>query len=136
LADAYKGGRDAWLQIELIRKMSGLMFQLEKQAVYGTATRTGGSALASAAGFAGLANIQQANGLKNLGSGTGNAIAALIFVFSGLVVWQVAISVAIGSIIGGLLGGRLAQKLDASYFRIIILLVAIIASIYLFIKNS
>jgi uncharacterized membrane protein YfcA len=87
-------------------------------------------------GLAGLANIQQANGLKNLGSGTGNAIAALIFVFSGLVVWQVAISVAIGSIIGGLLGGRLAQKLDASYFRIIILLVAIVSSINLFIKNS
>jgi uncharacterized membrane protein YfcA len=87
-------------------------------------------------GLAGLANIQQANGLKNLGSGTGNAIAALIFVFSGLVVWQIALSVAIGSIIGGLLGGRLAQKLDASYFRIIILFVAIVASIYLFIKNS
>jgi uncharacterized membrane protein YfcA len=87
-------------------------------------------------GLAGLANIQQANGLKNLGSGTGNAIAALIFVFSGLVVWQIAVSVAIGSIIGGLLGGRLAQKLDASYFRIIILFVAIIASIYLYIKNS
>lgn len=87
-------------------------------------------------GLAGLANIQQANGLKNLGSGTGNAIAALIFVSSGLVVWQTAISVAIGSIIGGLLGGRLAQKLEASYFRIIILVVAIVASIYLFIKNS
>jgi uncharacterized membrane protein YfcA len=47
-----------------------------------------------------------------------------------------AFSVAIGSIIGGLVGGRLAQKLDASYFRIIILLVAIVASIYLFVKNS
>lgn len=56
LADAYKGGRDAWLQMELVRKMSGLMFQLEKQIIYGTAVRTGGSALASAAGFAGLAN--------------------------------------------------------------------------------
>ena len=87
-------------------------------------------------GLAGLANIQQANGLKNLGSGTGNAIAALIFIFSGLVVWQYAISVAIGSIMGGILGGRLAQKLDASVFRIIILFIALIAAIYLFINNS
>ncbi len=87
-------------------------------------------------GIAGLSNIQQANGIKNLGSGTGNAIAALLFVFSGLVVWETAISVAIGSILGGILGGRFAQKLDASYFRIIILFVAVIASIYLFIKNS
>ncbi|MFM1986102.1 MAG: hypothetical protein RIS18_319 [Actinomycetota bacterium] len=87
-------------------------------------------------GLAGLANIQQANALKNLGSGSGNAIAALIFAFSGLVVWHMAISVAIGSILGGILGGRLAQKLDASFFRIIILVVAIIASVYLFINNS
>ncbi len=87
-------------------------------------------------GLAGLANIQQANGLKNLGSGTGNAVAAVIFIFSGLVVWQLAFSVAIGSIIGGALGGKFAQKLDASIFRIIILVIAIIASIYLFINNS
>ena len=87
-------------------------------------------------GLAGLSNIQQANGLKNLGSGTGNAVAAVIFIFSGLVVWQLALSVAIGSIIGGALGGRFAQKLDASIFRIIILVIAIIASIYLFINNS
>ena len=87
-------------------------------------------------GLAGLSNIQQANGLKNLGSGTGNAVAAVIFIFSGLVVWQLALSVAIGSIIGGALGGKFAQKLDASIFRIIILVIAIIASIYLFINNS
>ncbi len=87
-------------------------------------------------GLAGLSNIQQANGLKNLGSGTGNAVAAVIFIFSGLVVWQLALSVAIGSIVGGALGGRFAQKLDASIFRIIILVIAIIASIYLFINNS
>ena len=87
-------------------------------------------------GLAGLSNIQQANGLKNLGSGTGNAVAAVIFIFSGLVVWQLALSVAIGSIVGGALGGRFAQKLDASIFRIIILVIAIVASIYLFINNS
>jgi uncharacterized membrane protein YfcA len=51
------------------------------------------------------------------------------------VVWEVAISVAIGSLLGGVLGGRMAQKLDAAFFRAIILIVAICASIYLFIKN-
>jgi uncharacterized membrane protein YfcA len=86
-------------------------------------------------GLAGLANIQQANALKNLGSGSGNAIAALIFIFSGMVVWQTALSVAIGSILGGILGGRLAQTLKASYFRLIILVVAVFASTYLFINN-
>lgn len=56
LADAYKGGRDGWLQLELVRKMQGLMFQIEKQVIYGTTAQTGGSYLASSAGFAGLAN--------------------------------------------------------------------------------
>jgi hypothetical protein len=83
-------------------------------------------------GLAGLANIHEANGLKNLGSGAGNAVAAIIFVFSGLVVWKFALAVAIGSSLGGIIGGNLAQKLNAFYFRAIILLIAIVASIYLF----
>ncbi len=87
-------------------------------------------------GLAGLSNIQQANGLKNLGSGAGNAIAAFIFILSGLVVWKFAISVAIGSIIGGILGGRVAQKLNASIFRTIIIVIAAIAAIYLFIQTN
>ena len=87
-------------------------------------------------GLAGLSNIQQANGLKNLGSGSGNAIAALIFVLSGLVVWQISIAVAVGSIIGGIVGGKLAQKLDASIFRIIILIISFIAAIYLFTQTT
>lgn len=87
-------------------------------------------------GLAGLSNIQQANGLKNLGSGSGNAIAALIFVLSGLVVWKISIAVAVGSIIGGIVGGKLAQKLDASIFRIIILIISFIAAIYLFTQTT
>jgi hypothetical protein len=56
LADAYKGGRDAWLQIELMRTMKQLMFVLERQTIYGTKQQTGGGYLSSAAGFTGLAN--------------------------------------------------------------------------------
>lgn len=35
LADAYKGGRDAWLQLELIRTMKQVMAVIEKQMIYG-----------------------------------------------------------------------------------------------------
>ena len=38
LADAYKGGRDAWLQLELVRTMRQIMFVLETQVFYGNAT--------------------------------------------------------------------------------------------------
>jgi uncharacterized protein len=87
-------------------------------------------------GLAGLSNIQQANGLKNLGSGTGNAIAALLFAFSGLVIWQMSIAIAIGSTFGGYVGGRLALKLEAKYFRIIILFISIVAAVYLYLGRS
>lgn len=56
LADAYKGGRDAWLQLELVRTMKQLMFVLERQVIYGTKTQTGGGYLADSGGFTGLAN--------------------------------------------------------------------------------
>jgi len=56
LADAYKGGRDAWLQLELMRTLKQAMFVVERQMIYGTQTRTGGSYLGLAAGFTGLAD--------------------------------------------------------------------------------
>jgi len=56
LADAYKGGRDAWLQIELIRTMKQVMFIVERQAIYGTAQQTGAAYLSDEHGFSGLAN--------------------------------------------------------------------------------
>jgi len=35
LADAFKGGRDAWLQLELVRTMRQAMAVIEKQMIYG-----------------------------------------------------------------------------------------------------
>ena len=35
LADAFKGGRDAWLQLELVRTMKQCMAVIEKQMIYG-----------------------------------------------------------------------------------------------------
>jgi hypothetical protein len=56
LADGFKGGRDAWLQLELARTMRQVMFNLERQAIYGTKTQTGGGYLGAQLGFTGLAN--------------------------------------------------------------------------------
>lgn len=46
LADAYKGGRDAWLQLELVRALKQAFFAAEKQVIYGVGN--------DAVGFAGL----------------------------------------------------------------------------------
>lgn len=55
LADAYKGGRDAWLQLELMRSLKQAFFVAEKQVIYGVTTGPGGDAN----GFAGLLDNAQ-----------------------------------------------------------------------------
>jgi len=57
LADAYKGGRDAWLQMELARTMRQVMAELEAQVIYGTGN--------DANGFAGLLDDGQLDALAD-----------------------------------------------------------------------
>ena len=57
LADAYKGGRDAWLQLELRRTMRNMMAQVEKQVFYGVNS--------DAKGFAGLLDNAQLDALAD-----------------------------------------------------------------------
>lgn len=57
LADAYKGGRDAWLQLELIRTMKQVFAVTEKQVFYGTGS--------DASGFAGLVDNAQLDALAD-----------------------------------------------------------------------
>jgi hypothetical protein len=57
LADAYNGGRDAWLQMELIRTMKQVFAVAEKQVFYGVG--------ADASGFAGLVDNAQLDALSD-----------------------------------------------------------------------
>jgi len=57
LADAYKGGRDAWLQLELMRTMKQVFSHAEKQVIYGTGN--------DASGFAGLSDDAQLDALAD-----------------------------------------------------------------------
>lgn len=56
LANGYKGGRDAWLQMELIRSLKQSMFKLERQSIHGTIQNNASAYLGDQNGFAGLAN--------------------------------------------------------------------------------
>lgn len=57
LANSYKGGKDAWLQLELGRTMRQIMATMEKQIFYGTG--------ADANGFAGLVDDGQLDALND-----------------------------------------------------------------------
>jgi uncharacterized protein len=96
---------------------STLVFQF-LVAVYGGYFGAGvGILMLASLGFAGFTNIHQMNGLKNWGGLCMNAVAAIMFAFSDIVSWPVALSMAVGATLGGYLGSRLAQRVPQAVVR-------------------
>ena len=94
-----------------------------------------GILMLAALGLMGLTNIHRMNGLKNWGGLCMNAIAAVMFAFSGLVNWPVALSMAVGAVSGGYLGSRTAQRVSQRTVRAIITLIGLGSGIWLLIKR-
>lgn len=62
-------------------------------------------------------NLTRLNALKQVIGLTVNVTAAIVFLFSGEVVWPAAIAMAAGSLAGGAIGGRLAGRLSPIALR-------------------
>lgn len=80
-------------------------------------------------------NLTRLNALKQFIAFCANLAAALVFVFSGQVVWQAAAVMMVGALLGGSLGGRLAGKVKPATLRTIVVTVGVIISILYFLKN-
>ena len=77
--------------------------------------------------------LTRLNALKQTISFSVNVAAAIIFVFSGKVVWVVALMMMIGALLGGATGGRLAGRIKPSTLRgVVVTIGTIIGIIYLF----
>jgi uncharacterized membrane protein YfcA len=77
-------------------------------------------------------NLTRLNALKQAVAFSTNLAAAAFFLFSGKVVWDVALVMAVGALIGGSLGGRLAGKIQPALLRKVVVSVGVIvALIYL-----
>jgi len=76
-------------------------------------------------GFVGLTNIHRMNGLKNWGGLCMNALAALLFAFSQLVNWPVALSMAAGALVGGYAGSRVARRVGERAVRLAIIMIGL-----------
>jgi uncharacterized membrane protein YfcA len=77
----------------------------------------------------GTKDLQDANAIKNVATGVGNGLAAVIFMVFADVHFGFALAVAVGAILGGSLGGRFAQRLSQRVMRVVIFLVAVIAAV-------
>ena len=74
------------------------------------------------------------NTAKNLIVGCIRVDSNIIYVFSGLVNWPYALALLVGSTIGGTLGGRWATLMHPSFYRALVLVTGLGASIWLFEK--
>lgn len=78
-------------------------------------------------------SLTSLNVLKQAISFSINIAAAIYFLFSGHVLWLVALVMAVGAIAGGLIGGRIAGKLKPEVLRWIVVTIGlIVAGIYFF----
>ncbi len=72
------------------------------------------------------------NALKQVVSFSVNTAAAIFFLFSGQVVWPVALVMAVGALIGGSVGGRLAGRVKPATLRwTVVVIGVVVAVIYL-----
>ena len=77
-------------------------------------------------------NLTRLNALKQSIAFSANIAAALLFIFSGKVVWSVAIVMMAGALLGGSLGGRLASRVKPDTLRWIVVSIGVmVGTIYL-----
>lgn len=77
-------------------------------------------------------SLTRLNALKQAISFSCNIAAATYFLFSGEVVWMVALVMAVGAVIGGAIGGRLAGRIRPSTLRRVVVAIGVaVAVIYL-----
>jgi uncharacterized membrane protein YfcA len=69
------------------------------------------------------------NALKSAISLVTNVVAAMFFVFSGDVVWSLALVMAPASLVGGAIGGRLVGKLDPRVMRAVVVTIGLAVAI-------
>jgi len=74
-------------------------------------------------------SLTRLNALKQILSFSINMAAAIFFLFSGQVVWPVALVMAVGALMGGVLGGRLAGWIRPNVLRWIVVSAGVVIAV-------
>jgi len=76
-------------------------------------------------------DLQRLNGVKNVLAMIANGVAAVIFVFSAHIVWEVSALIAVGSIVGGQVGAHVGRRLPERWLRAVVVVVGLVAAVRL-----
>src|SRR5262249_26605235 len=105
-------------------------------AIYGGYFGAGiGILMLAVLGIMGLSDIHQMNGLKNIFGSVINGVAAVYFVFAGLIDWQPAALMAAGSIVGGYGAAGIARRTGQKFVRRVVILIGFAMAVSLFFKR-
>ena len=111
-----------------------LAFQLAV-GIYGGYFGAGlGIMMLAALSIIGLSDIHQMNGLKNLLALCINGVAALYFVWNGMVYWPDVVVMAVSAIAGGVGGAGLARRLGRLAVRRIVIAVGLVMAVKLMLR--
>jgi len=114
----------------------GISFYQFLVATYGGYFGAGiGILMLAGLGIIGLSNIHQMNGLKNLFTSIINGVAALYFIFAGLIDWRSAAVMCAGSILGGYGAAGLARRLGQKFVRRVVIAIGLAMAVSLFFKR-
>ena len=80
----------------------------------------------------GFTHIHQMNALKTVLTAAINAVTAMIFIFSGKVIWSLAVMMVAGAICGGYTGARMALKVSPKKVRLLVSFIGFAMSAYFF----
>jgi uncharacterized membrane protein YfcA len=80
-------------------------------------------------------NLTRLNALKQSIGFSANFAAALLFVFSGKINWNVAVVMMVGALLGGSLGGRLASRVKPNVLRWIVVTVGFVVGMVYLVKT-
>jgi uncharacterized protein len=80
-------------------------------------------------------SLTRLNALKQGIAFTTNIAAALFFVFSGKVVWSLALVMAVGALLGGAIGGKLASKIKPATLRWVVVTIGFTVGIIYLVKT-
>ncbi len=107
-----------------------LLVSVFASAVYGGFFGAGlGIMLLAVLGLFSAEPLVKVNALKQALSFVVNLAAAVFFVFSGKVVWELVPVMAAASIVGGVTGGRLVQVIDAALLRGLVVAIGVAVAI-------
>ena len=78
--------------------------------------------------------LTRLNALKQCISLSINVSAAIFFLFSGRVIWPLAVVMAVGALVGGAFGGRIAGRIDPVLLRWTVVVISTVVGIVLLLR--